>query len=102
MTEPTDPTHENPTPLGGVLQPGERTTRRFSAPLGGDVVPVLQRVPYSGVRIAEQSAEDITLENTGDTMSPYLVLFVPKDLIHAVAAGRELIGSLSRLSGRKK
>lgn len=101
MTEPTDAPNAAPEPLWGLLQPGERTTRVFSAPLQGTYVPLLQRIPHSGVRIAEQSDHDITLENTGSSMSPYLVLFPTQALLRAAAAGKELVGYFSGLRGKK-
>jgi hypothetical protein len=88
--------------LFGMLQAGERTTRVFSRELDDQHVAVLQRAPGSGVRIAEQSSTDIALENTGEAMSPYIVLFPTRAFVKAAAGTKELVSFLAGLRGGKR
>jgi hypothetical protein len=88
---------EPPTPLYGFLQPGEKATRVFSAELDADHAAVLQRIPHSGVRIAEQSSTDIVLENAGEGVSPYIVFFPSRSFVKTVVAGKEVVGGILEL-----
>jgi hypothetical protein len=94
-------TSSPPDALFGILQPGERTTRMFSRELDSEHAAILQRAPGSGLRIAEQASTEITLENTGDKPSPYIVLFPTKAFVRAAAGAKELVGFIAGLRGKR-
>ena len=93
--------NEGPDNLWGILQPGESTTRKFSCALGSGHAAVLQRVPHSGIRIVEQTADRIVLENTGPAPSPYLVLFPAKELVNALLGAKEVVTYLAGMRGKR-
>lgn len=90
----TKPETGCPSPLYGILQPGERSTRRFSCPLDDNHVPLLQKLTGS-VRIAEQSAEEIVVENTGPSTAFFAVWFPTQQGARAVVGIGEVLGFIT-------
>jgi hypothetical protein len=88
-----------PSPLFGILAPGEKTTRSFPV-LPTGVMPLLQNFPGGAVRLVEWDDHSVTIENMGSARAPFSILFVTPAQIQKLAVLKQAFDGISEL--RKK
>lgn len=88
-----------PSPMFGILAPGEKRTRKFTV-LPPGVMPLVQNFPGGSIALVEIGKNFVTIENRGPTARGFAVLFVTPDHMQKLMLMKQAAGMVAEI--RKK
>jgi hypothetical protein len=85
-----------PTPIFGILAPGEERTRKFPV-LSQGIMPMVQNFPGGQVALVSMGPDFVTIENRGDGNGAFTILFVTQSQVQKLMLAKQVMGMVAEL-----
>lgn len=89
-----------PSPIFGILAPGEKRTRRFQV-LPTGVMPMVQNFPGGQVALVGMGNDFVSIENRGQGRGPFTILFVTQDQVQKLMLVKQVAGAVAEIRKKK-